>query len=332
MNKISDKVLLYSIMAIAFVALIMFIFYPTVFYILIATAAFLGIVYLCVKYKWARIATAIVGAIVLTAGSIYSSYNIYQYYTAESGEFGQIEDFFNTNEVNFMDGLKINFSNVELKATGNKDEYSAKITKNQQLKLDEERDYWVYVDGIPCSSVEITPYYIVADFRMSFENMNLESMKTDVLQLRFSLASKSTEFNITTKGGTDAVKYWNSFFMKNGFVVSIEEGSRGINDDSFEHVEGKHDYAEIFVLKATSYVSTVDGYIVSCDYEITNHFFMKIGTVLKIPNRTEQRGQSTVGWVKDKQKILEGIGEYIDVLVEKDMSLYYMPYDLRVVF
>ena len=236
-----DKIMLYAIIAIAFVAAIMFAIYPIAFYILIGVAGFLGIVYLCSKYKWARIATFIAAFVGLIGGSAYSYVKLNEYYTAVGGVFGRISDFFGTNIVEVED-LTFNFSNIQLKDSGDQQQYVAQITKDAKFNIDTNKNYSVYVNDIPCTYVEVTKSYVLADYTFTFQDDDLSEIMTDTLKFRFAFNQNSTQFNISTSGGTKAQRLWNYYFNKNGFVVKLAE-SKFDHDGNMQQTNGTVDYA-----------------------------------------------------------------------------------------
>lgn len=244
---ISSGLMIGIIAILAFVAVIMFTIYPVVFYTLIGVAVFLGVVYLCSKYRWARIATAIIVYLAMFFGMVFSYFKLDQYYSAVGGLFGRIDNFFETNQVTVDENLKFTFSNINLTATGNENEYSAKIVLNQTYSVEDDTVYQVFVDGLPCGFVQSAQDYILADFSQTFYNKEMEEDLTDTLKFRFAFNKNYTEFNITTNGGFSAVKYWNSFFEKNGFVVDVKPSKYAAEDSTITDGQVTYAVARFFI-------------------------------------------------------------------------------------
>ena len=81
MMDLKDKLILAGVIIVAVVAVALVAIYPTVAYTLFAVAGVFAIGFLCFKYKWARITTAVILYLALIGGSAYCGYNLNEYYT-----------------------------------------------------------------------------------------------------------------------------------------------------------------------------------------------------------------------------------------------------------
>ena len=181
------------------------------------------IVYACIRYpkggKWVLMGVLVIAYIGVTA---YSIVQLNFYYKAEGGIIGQITGIFDTNKVEVVDNLKFDFNNVELtQVNGNK--YQAKFTTNEVLNLDNNIDYGLYVNNMPCYDVQATSDYVIAKYGYTFYDNSLGVKCTDILTFNIAFNGKYTELVVITRGGSVAVKYWNNYFNKNSFILEIKE-------------------------------------------------------------------------------------------------------------
>lgn len=181
------------------------------------------IVLFILKYKNGRIIIVTCLCVAFIGFTIYAGFYVDRYYKADGGIYGQITKLYNPNQVDITDTVKYSFKNVVLTQDYDNN-YSAKITSNEVLDLilDENSTYGVYVNGVPCQNCKITEEFILADYGYVFYNDDLTIAKQDTLSLKFAFYSNSTLLIISTDGGADAVRYWNYYFNKNLFEVTID--------------------------------------------------------------------------------------------------------------
>ena len=195
------------------------------------------IIYACIKYpkggKWVLFGILIVGYLGVTA---YSIVQLNYYYKAEGGIIGQITGIFNTNEVEVVDNLKFDFNNVELTQVAG-DKYQAKFVTNEVLNLDDDIDYGLYVNDMPCYNVSANSNYVIAQYGYTFYDNSMIINCSDILTFNIAFNDKYTELSVVTNGGSTAVKYWNNYFNKNSFIVEIKEKDYPTYND-IEFAEG----------------------------------------------------------------------------------------------
>ena len=189
---------------------------------LIATVIGLIIVYAKFPKSKKAIMTALV--VIALTSAIYSGYQIYRYETSNSAIFGTYNSSDNDNQLE-TNALTFNFKNVEMMATGNENEYSATFTTEDVLSLDEDKSYMVYVNNMPCDSVEISEAkdFVIATYQYNYYNESKEVIENDTLTINFACYPNGTTVVVKTQGGASAVKYWNYYFNKNNFVLTFEE-------------------------------------------------------------------------------------------------------------
>lgn len=200
----------------------LFNFSKNVKMILVGIAVLL-VVIACIKFKNGRIFVFTFLGTALIAFTIYAGLYINRYYNTSGGIYGQIVKLYNPNQVQITDSVKYSFENVVL--TQDLDnQYSARITSNDvlDLVLDEDATYGVYVNGVPCKESTVTEDYIISKYEYVFYDDDFSILKQDTLTFKFAFYSNSTLLIISTNGGADAVKYWNYYFNKNLFEVTID--------------------------------------------------------------------------------------------------------------
>lgn len=282
------KILLIAAGVVGLAAIITAFINITIFYVLLGVTAFLGIFWACYNYKWARYVTAIVCFLALAGGSIYSGISLNTYYNAEGGVFGKISNVFNTNQVEEVEDLSFNFSNVEMLATENAGEYSAQISRDKILTLDTDQTFGVYVNDSPCGFVETGVDYVRANYDYVFYGEEKDEIMKDTLQFRFALNKTSTEFTIKTQGGESAVRLWNYYFAKNNFVVSIRPADYVYSNNGLGFSEGEVDYA-------------LANYYVNDQKYLTQLYH--IGEEVNFPFPT-QISTTFLGWSTDKTNVV----------------------------
>ncbi len=276
-------------------------FYNTMWKIafLIAIVVLIGY---CLRYKNGKIIIVTVICAVVLGFTTYCGVQLDRHYSARGGIFGQLKDWYNPNEVVVSDDVSFSFKNLALTKDG--DIYSAKITSDKVLNLELEDDltYGVYVNGMPCNYVEITKDYVLAEYRYAFYDVNFNALIDDTLSFKFAFYVNSTYLQVSTNGGADCIKYWNNYFNKNLFEVTID--NKGY-DYSQEIQFGTGD---------TSEYSVVSYYL---DDELSFKQIYKNGTMINLPE------QDKYVWKFDAETLVAE-----DYMVTGSVSLYAYPFTL----
>ena len=209
------------------------LFDSTFWYGLLLAGIVIAIVWICGKYPSARVfvltGVVIVVSVVLLGTSIYCGVNLNAYYNEKGGIFGAITGIFDTNTSEVVDEIDIKINNIELTQQDG-DTYSARIMIDKVLDLDDGTHYGIYVNDNFVENID-NPNYVRAEYTYTFQNNSLTELLTDTLILDFAFDNTSTTLIVTTNGGVNAVSYWNSYFNKNNFIVSIEESSYNPGND-----------------------------------------------------------------------------------------------------
>ena len=175
-----------------------------------------------IKYPQSRWFVGTVLTVALITSAIYSAIELNAYYSAEGGIAGTITGYFDKNKVDVTD-MSFNFKDIMMTENGQENGYSAIFLSDKTIKLSTGSEFKVTLNGIPVDIVESTSNYVVAEYTYAFYNKELVEVFVDTLTLEFAFYDASTEFEISTTGGSTAMKYWNDFFSKNAFVVEIQE-------------------------------------------------------------------------------------------------------------
>ena len=189
----------YSIAILCFILVLFFLFfkYETGRYILITALMFIAL-----------------------GSATYSGIQLYGYYGSIGGIYGSIFGIEDTEIVS--KDMKFDFKNMELISTENSGEYAAKIESSDVFKIESNKLYGIFVNDTPCGDIEYTKDYAIAKYTYNFYDKNKNCLMSDTLVFNFSFSSKLTTFEINTNGGAEAMKYWNSYFNKNTFIVEIK--------------------------------------------------------------------------------------------------------------
>ena len=183
------------------------------------------IIWVCGKYPGARVfvltGMSVVIGIVLLGTSIYCGVNLNAYYNEKGGVIGAITGIFETNTAEVVDEMNFKINDVELvQQSGNV--YTATIMIDKVLNFDEDKQYGIYINENFVDNIE-NDEYAHADYTYTFQNNELTNLMTDTLSLDFAFNNNYTNLLLTTHGGNSAVSYWNAYFNKNSFIITIKE-------------------------------------------------------------------------------------------------------------
>lgn len=191
----------------------------------IALLAIVGILILALlityskKYAWVKVFTIVLVLVVCVGSATYCGIQLNFYYNASGGIFGYIEDVLKPNDVKVED-MDFKIENIELTQDAGTDTYSARILIDKTLDFENEDNYGVFVNDIFYANVASN--YAIVNYSYTFFGDNLEILLTDTLQINLAFNANSTSLTLKTQGGENAVRYWNYYFNKNNFVISIK--------------------------------------------------------------------------------------------------------------
>jgi len=211
---------------------------PTFWFILVAGIGLILVILASIKNfrvgKYVLITIFTIGVVALTT---FSGIQLNYYYNTSGGIYGAITGIFKTNEVTIVDNIAYEFTNTELVQVGDTDTYSASIIINEVMELENNIEYDVFVNDVPCDYVQNSTDYVLANYIYCFYDEEFNVLCEDTLTFRFAFYTNSTHLKVSTNGGADAVKFWNYYFNKNKFIVSLK--AKQYNDNATSnYVEG----------------------------------------------------------------------------------------------
>lgn len=195
--------------------------------------AIIGIIAFCAKYPNGKVFVFTFLGIGLTVFTAYAGVQLNYYYKASGGVYGYITGLFKPNEVT-VENAEFTFSNMELKQINGKDEYGAYITTDDIVSFENGKAYGLFINNMPAKTTSFSTDYIQAQYSYAFYDNQRELLMQDTLFFNFAFHTNSTNIEIFSKGGSEAVKYWNYWFNKNVFVASIDQVNY-VQSDSFNY-------------------------------------------------------------------------------------------------
>lgn len=271
------------------------------FYKIAGLIAIVLIIVACIKYENGRIFIFSILGIALIVYTSYCGVQLNYYYNEKGGIYGQLVSLYNPNQVTITDNVSYSFKNLALTQDG--DSYSAKITSEEvlDLVLDENASYGVYVNNMPCNYVEITHDYVLAKYHYVFYDDDFNVLAEDTLSLRFAFYTNSTYLSVISNGTAEDIKYWNNYFNKNVFEVTIDnKGYTYTKDITF----GTGDISDY---------STVSYYV---EDELYIKQVYKNGNTINLPI-------SKYNWALNNQEKISN-----DFVITENVSLYAYPLTL----
>lgn len=197
------------------------LFDTSFWYDVLTVVAIIAVIYILIKFPHAKIYVFSILFALITATGIYSIININSYYSASGGIYGILTGNFDENNQ-----LYVNEKTFELKNTiltqKNGDTYSAKSISDEIFKINTNEYLGVFVNGSPCTYSKIEEDYFVAYYNYNFYGRDNNVLFNDTLKMYFSFYDKSTQLEVMTDGGSEAVKYWGYYFNNNDFNVTLK--------------------------------------------------------------------------------------------------------------
>lgn len=189
---------------------------------LLVCLALAGVVILfALKPKSRPYIIAIVCGVIVVTSAI-NFVRLDRYYSAQGGIRGIFSSIVNGENKGEVSDNSVSLNNVVL-TLNEEGNYSATIIPQNNLVLDAEETYTVFVNGLPCGYAEVNPDYIFSTYEYNFYDKN-QAYTTDTLEIYFTM-DKQTKVEVLTRGGSEMVKYWNYYFNRNDFVITIKETS-----------------------------------------------------------------------------------------------------------
>ena len=205
------------------------LFSSTFWYIALAVFAVVVIIWACIKFPQGKIFVGTILGITIICFTFYAGIQLNFYYSSSGGIYGAITGIFDTNTVEVSDA-SFRIQNLELTQVSG-DTYSARILTDDVISFEKNKVYGLYVNDMPSKTLNFSSNYIQSKYTYSFYDNKQDLLESDSLYINFAFYTNSTSIEIYTEGGSEAVKYWNYWFNKNTFVITIEEMSYVQNED-----------------------------------------------------------------------------------------------------
>ena len=199
------------------------------------------LIYLCFKVPNARKYVFGFCSLILIGFSIYCGVQVNSYYSSEGGIIGKLMDSIESNKVEEVDNLKYKVRNIQL-TQEKENTYSATITLDNKVKLEDDKNYSIFINDVECYNSLVESNYISADFRYIFQDSKQTVLLDDTLNINFAFYDFSSVLKISTDGGETAVKYWYDFYQKNEFIIEIRETNFKLNKELEEKNYNMNDY------------------------------------------------------------------------------------------
>ena len=239
-------------------------------------AAVFIFLYFFSKFKPIQALTGCVVFLALIVSAIFSFGHLNNYYNASGGIIGEITSLFQKNQVDITeeeDKIKFDFKNVVLMKNA-KGKYSASMTTDKVLNLDDDENYFMYVNNDPCTTVQCEVRDIYANYSYVFmdrESGEYKVIADDVMTFYFALYDNYSYLYIEVDDGEYTAGLWNSYFNKNDFKVTIVKVSESMYSSSdyktISLFANNTLYKKIKLLKGTDYILPetidLDGYMLN---------------------------------------------------------------------
>ena len=197
------------------------LFSSTFWYIALAVVAVVVIIWACIKFPQGKIFVGTILGIAILCFTAYAGVELNFYYSASGGIYGAITGIFDTNIVE-VDNSSFKIQNLEL-TQDEGDTYSARILTNDVIVFEQNKVYGLYINDTPAKTLSFSTDYIQAQYSYVFYDNQQNVLENDSLYINMAFYTNSTSIEIYTNGGEQAVKYWNYWFNKNTFVITIKE-------------------------------------------------------------------------------------------------------------
>lgn len=277
------------------------LFNQSFWYDVLIVIAVIGIIIICTKYPNGKVFMFTFLAIGITVFTMYAGVQLNYYYRASGGVYGYITGLFKPNEVT-IENAEFTFSNMELKQINETNDYGAYITTSDVISFEDGKTYGLFINDMPAKTTSFSSDYIQAEYSYAFYDNTRTLLIQDTLYFNFAFHTNSTNIEIFTKGGSEAVKYWNYWFNKNVFIAKIDQ-TNYIQSNTFNYRD----------LKLSDNESVVAYYLQD---ELQKYEIVDNGEKLN-PDFTVPEGIEINSWEIDGQTV--DIEEYT---VSKNVNVY----------
>lgn len=193
-----------------------------------------ALVYVFIKFEQTRAWLGCLIVFIVFCTSLVSGFNLYQYYTASGGTFGNIvSDIFGTSTAENLDSYSFKVNSMVFKSTGKADEYRVSIQNPyyDNKRIDTLNTWKIFINDNMTVNNVVGKNYINADYDYIFYNDNFDEIFSDTLKIKFVFYENFYQLDLVTVKGESATEFWQSYFEKENFVVSLKNVNYISNDE-----------------------------------------------------------------------------------------------------
>lgn len=189
-----------------------------------------GVILLLLFVPLSRSVFIVAGCLLLCLSGVFSCFYSIRYFTMKSSINGKAtEGQHNITRVLFDGNKTFDFKTLGFESTEKINNYSSYVTFDKSIDLKKYNSF--LLNNTSLETTEIADDYIIAEIEYNFYDTDKNELYNDTLFVSLYTYVNSMKIEVRTTGGDDAVKYWNSFLIKNGFLLTLSESKLPTNTD-----------------------------------------------------------------------------------------------------
>lgn len=211
----------------------------TIIIVIVVVFAIVTILSLMADSEFMRWVFGIPLVVILIFSGIYSYGQINLYYKSSGGIHGYLEDYFKPNQSETIkdDGkLKTSFNKFNLTSDG-KGYYLVTKTENIVYELDENANYVLTINDIPCESkkqvVSEEDAFLTYEYTYLFgdfdEEGNIVIKAVDTITINYQILKEKVIITIKTGCNEETSKFWNSYLNNKDKGLELALQKEAIN-------------------------------------------------------------------------------------------------------
>ena len=134
-----------------------------------------------------------------------------------------IGEYIEDTPVNQISDFEYTFTSLLFTNTGVENEYMSVATTGKVSGFDKNKTYTTTVNGSLSNRVPGDYEFVNSIHTKKFYDVNNNLLLSDDLQVSVNFYENGTEFKILTRGGEQAVSYWQKFIANEGLTIKIVE-------------------------------------------------------------------------------------------------------------
>lgn len=158
--------------------------------------------------------------LVLVCTGVYSAFSLIRDYNIKSWIIGQ---FYEEPTVTKLSDFEYTFNSLLFNATGNENEFICSATVSKVAGFDRTKEYTTTVNGELSKRVSGDYEFVSSIHTKKFYDVNNNELASDDLQITINFYENETAISLITRGGENALGYWQAFIKKNGLAIHVVE-------------------------------------------------------------------------------------------------------------